>query len=147
MSKFRIVRTLAAVILFFVVAINCKIGDNQSPSVMSEAADQVAPEKVDNIDVTTFKEIATSGDENVVILDVRTPGEHAAGNVPNSTLIDVSAPDFKSKVAGLDKDKTYLVYCRSGRRSVAATDIMTKELGFTNVKNLLGGYLDYARSN
>lgn len=147
MNKFQIFRTVAAVVFFIALTLNCKVDDKQGKTALAEASSQVAPAKVENIDVNTFKELAASGDENVVILDVRTPGEYAAGNVPNSILIDVNSPEFKTKVAELDKDKTYLVYCRSGRRSAAASEIMTKELGFTSVKNLEGGYQAYSRSN
>lgn len=54
------------------------------------------------------------------IIDVRTPGEFAEGHVEGAINIDVQSPDFASQIASLDPDGSYLVYCRSGRRSADA---------------------------
>lgn len=81
---------------------------------------------------------ALKAEPNVAVLDVRTPGEHAAGHVPGTLLIDINSPDFERKLADLDKDKTWLVYCRSGRRSAIAAGIMVK-MGFTDVRNVRTG--------
>ena len=74
----------------------------------------------------------------VVVLDVRTPGEFAAGHIQNAINIDVEASDFDANIAKLDKSKEYAVYCHSGRRSGIATQKMVKS-GFTKVSNLEGG--------
>jgi rhodanese-related sulfurtransferase len=76
---------------------------------------------------------------DVVILDVRTPGETARGMIIGAREIDYRAADFAERVAELDRDKTYLVYCQSGGRSSSAVSAMS-EMGFKNVYNLLGGY-------
>jgi rhodanese-related sulfurtransferase len=75
---------------------------------------------------------------DLVVLDVRTPEEYASGHLADAVNIDVRAADFSDKVGALDKNKSYLVYCRTGKRSLQATDIM-KGLGFTDVTNLTGG--------
>ena len=76
--------------------------------------------------------------ENNVILDVRTPGEVKEGYIEGATLfLDYNAPDFAEKVVGLDKRKTYYVYCKSGGRS-GNTCKMMAEKGF-KVYNLAGG--------
>ena len=80
----------------------------------------------------------TVTDPSVVELDVRTPGEFSSGHLANAINIDVEGMQFNSEVSKLDKTKTYAVYCRSGRRSVIATDEMQK-LGFTKLFNLEGG--------
>jgi len=72
-----------------------------------------------------------------VILDVRTPKEYNSGHIENSVNIDYEAANFKEEVSKLDKNKTYALYCRSGRRSVASSDIMA-ELGFEHI-NQFGG--------
>jgi rhodanese-related sulfurtransferase len=60
----------------------------------------------------------------LTVIDVRTPGEYAAGHIAGATNIDVEAADFGTKIAALDKKATYLVYCHSGRRSgIAATQM------------------------
>ena len=72
---------------------------------------------------------------NLIMLDVRTAEEYSTGNIPNSINIDVLSPDFKSKIELLDKNKEYLVYCRSGNRSAIASSIMATN-GFIKIYNL-----------
>ncbi len=78
--------------------------------------------------------------EKVVLLDVRTPEEYAAGNLPGSLLLPVAAADvFGPQVATLipDKNATVFVYCRSGRRSQNAAEIMAR-MGYRAVYNIGG---------
>ncbi|HNS25031.1 MAG TPA: rhodanese-like domain-containing protein [Methanobacteriaceae archaeon] len=79
---------------------------------------------------------------NFIILDVRGPKEHAAGHVENSVLLEVRSPDFKEKLEELDKDKKYLVYCKSGMRSKKATKIM-EEMGFLNLCTMKKGFKNW----
>ena len=132
-------------LVFVAAAINCNMGDNKNAPASQKVSEQV-PAQVENITVATFKHLEANADSNTIILDVRTPGEYAAGNIAHSLLIDINSRDFKTKIAQLDRDKTYLVYCRTGRRSAAAAQIMTQEFGFTKVKNMLGGYTSYVRN-
>lgn len=80
-----------------------------------------------------------------LILDVRTPQEHAAGHIPNSTLIPHT--DIRSRSGELPADKAtpIFVYCRSGSRSTAASETLA-ELGYTNIVNMRGGFPDWARA-
>ncbi|MEI0822693.1 rhodanese-like domain-containing protein [Brachyspira pilosicoli] len=83
---------------------------------------------------------------NMVILDVRTREEYLSGNIPNAINIDVLSQDFKSKIDMLDKNKEYLIYCRSGNRSSIASSIMSTN-GFINIYNLENiGYQDFANA-
>ncbi len=75
----------------------------------------------------------------VELLDVRTQEEFDQGHIENALLIDVKNKNFADLVGKLDKQKTYIVYCRSGRRSLTASDIMIKQ-GFTRIINMEGGY-------
>ena len=86
-----------------------------------------------------FDLIQENGDNpDFVILDVRTPGEFADGHIEKAVNIDFYAATFRDDVNKLAKDKTYLIYCRSGNRSGQALDIMD-ELAFQKVYNLSGG--------
>ena len=67
-----------------------------------------------------------------VIIDVRTPAEFAAGHVAGAVNIDVEGADFAAQTASLDPEGTYLVYCRSGRRSAIAAEQMAAA-GFTDI--------------
>ena len=74
---------------------------------------------------------------DAVVIDVRTPGEYAAGHLEGAMNIDVQASDFDSQVSALPADGEYVVYCKSGNRSAAATARLA-ELGFTSVTDAGG---------
>lgn len=80
--------------------------------------------------------------DSVQLLDVRTPQEYAEGHIDGALNINVQSDDFK-KIAKrkLSKEPTVLVYCRSGRRSLDAAEILT-ELGY-KVVNLKGGIIEW----
>jgi len=77
-------------------------------------------------------------DPSFVILDVRTPEEYAAGHIEGAVNIDYYSTSFAAEVGALDSMNTYLVYCRTGVRSAAATGIMA-EKGFSDLYNMEGG--------
>ena len=92
-----------------------------------------------NINQQEFMDIAQNRDS--VILDVRRPIECASGVVPNAKVINfLDQHQFSSEINKLDKQKHYLVYCRSGNRSRGAC-MMMETLGFGNTYNLQGGMM------
>ena len=72
---------------------------------------------------------------DVVIIDVRTPDEFAQGHLEGAINLDVESGGFEAGLADLDPTAAYSVYCRSGRRSAMAADVMA-ENGFTEVTDL-----------
>ena len=80
--------------------------------------------------------------KDALLLDVRTAAEFKEGHLPGAENIDVQLPDFEDKIANLDKEKTILVYCKSGRRSAKALQILHKA-GFKKAYHLKGGYTDW----
>jgi len=84
-----------------------------------------------------FADFLTDNDD-VILLDIRTSMEYEQGHIDRAELIDYYQSDFKTKLAELDKDATYLIYCRSGNRSSNALRIM-QGMGFTNFADLEGG--------
>ncbi len=80
-----------------------------------------------------------AGDSDFVVLDVRTPAERAGGIIKGSVNLDFQAPDFRERLAELDRGKSYLVHCAKGGRSKKAFDAMAAA-GFTSAYNLLGGF-------
>ncbi len=80
-------------------------------------------------------------DENIVILDVREQDEYDAGHIANSILIPYAQIENMADEMLPDKNKTILVYCRSGRRSKIAAEALAK-LGYTGVKEF-GGIIDW----
>ena len=83
-----------------------------------------------------------SNDKDFVILDVRTPEEFFSGALEGAINLDFYASDFSQKLNGLDKNKTYLIYCRSGNRSKSVLGMM-KNLGFNFVYELNQGILEW----
>lgn len=81
-------------------------------------------------------------EQSVVIIDVRTPEEFADGHIANSINIDFYESDFKKKAGLLDISKTYVIYCRSGRRSASAEKIL-KDMGFKNLYNVKEGIIGW----
>ena len=78
----------------------------------------------------------------VQLVDVRTPDEFSAGNIPGSVNIDVHTGHFGETAATmLDKAYTVAVYCRSGNRSKNAAKTLSM-MGY-NVVELDGGYNDW----
>ncbi len=84
--------------------------------------------------------ILADAPDDLVVLDVRTPEEFAEGHLADATLIDIYEADFADRIAELDPDVPYVVYCRSGNRSGQAVELMG-ELGFTDVTDIDGGIL------
>lgn len=76
------------------------------------------------------------------IIDVRTVKEFKEGHIRNSQNICVSDDNFEERASALDKNKPVYVYCRSGKRSAKAAEIL-KEMGFKEVYDLDGGYLNW----
>lgn len=80
--------------------------------------------------------------DSVQLLDVRTPQEYAEGHIDGALNINIQSDDFRRLVEKeLSKDSTILVYCRSGRRSMEAAEILT-ELEY-KVVNLKGGIIGW----
>lgn len=81
-------------------------------------------------------------DTSAIILDVRQPEEFAEGHLAQAINLDwLDQTVFINGLAKLNKQKTYYVYCRSGRRSQAAAGKLKAE-GF-QVIDLKGGYLHW----
>ena len=77
-----------------------------------------------------------------VVLDIRTPAEFNEGHIPNAVNIDYKADSFESELDKLDRDTTYLMHCRSGRRSANSFETF-KKLGFKNIIHMDDGILGW----
>jgi len=84
--------------------------------------------------------------DEIQLVDVRTPEEFQTGHIKDAQNIDYNNEGFKSNISSLDKSKPVLVYCRSGKRSASAAEIM-KELGFTKIVSLDGGMIAWEAAN
>lgn len=95
---------------------------------------------------TIYKEVSAAefkkGYPQGLLLDVRTPEEFSEGHIEGAVNLNLYDRDFSSQLDQLDKSKPVYVYCKSGRRSTDASDVM-KSKGFAAVYNLIGGYSAY----
>ncbi len=80
--------------------------------------------------------------EDLVILDVRRPGEFKESRIVNSINIPVEEIEWELDQIEKYKDKPILVYCKVGVRSSIACNFLEIE-GFNNLYNLRGGILDF----
>jgi len=84
--------------------------------------------------------------KSFVLLDVRTAGEVAQGHLANSINIDIHQEDAYRKIDKLDKNATYLVYCRTQNRSGIAVKYMA-EHGFKSIYHLTEGFSGWSANN
>ena len=78
--------------------------------------------------------------ETPFILDVREPNEYQINKIAGSTLIPLG--EVPRRYQELPRDREIVTYCKMGGRSGKAMDFL-KSVGFTNVKNLRGGILEW----
>lgn len=88
--------------------------------------------------VEDVQSIVEAPPEGLVVLDIRTPEEFAAGHLAGAINIDYYASDFEQQLGELDRDVPYVMYCNSGNRSSNALPVMDS-IGFSEVYELDGG--------
>ena len=107
-------------------------------------ANAQAQSEVEVLEPQAFIERAKA-DTSAIILDVSQPEEFAEGHLAQAINLDwLNQTVFINGLAKLNKQKTYYVYCRSGRRSQAAAGKLKAE-GF-QVIDLKGGYLHWVEA-
>ena len=75
-------------------------------------------------------------DNSVILLDVRNQDEHDDYHIVGSILIPVD--ELESRLSELpDKDAVIIVFCRAGRRSAIASEILVSN-GYTKVNDMQG---------
>lgn len=84
-------------------------------------------------------------DGGIFVLDVRTASEHARGHIEGARLIPVQ--ELVRRIWELEpvREKELLVYCRTARRSAAASRILADH-GFRKVYDLSGGTVAWRRA-
>jgi rhodanese-related sulfurtransferase len=96
----------------------------------------------------TVEEVEARLESNpdIFLLDVRTPEEYSDdGHIPGAYLIPHTEIEARQDELPTDKNTEIIVYCRSGSRSRAASNILVN-LGYTNVHNMLDGINDWKSS-
>jgi phage shock protein E len=120
------------------LAAACNQQPSQPTATTAPAAASVTTAPTAVINTPAAKELLAK--PTTEVLDVRTSVEFMTGHLTQARNLNVSNDDFAQQVTKLDTAKTYVVYCRSGKRSSKAADIMYQH-GFRHVVNG-GGYDD-----
>ena len=120
-------------ILAVILTVTAACGRGSDP----DGAGSVADAAVRVVEPAAASELLGDGNDRI-LLDVRTPEEFDEAHLDGALLIDFYRDDFESAIDELDRDASYVIYCRSGNRSGQTRELMA-ELGFTDVADIDGG--------
>ena len=95
-----------------------------------------------DITTTELRQRLQAG-ETPHLIDVREPWEYEEGRIPTAQNIPLGTLPTQLDELEDWKDQEVIVQCKSGARSSQAKAFLTQQ-GFSNVRNLLGGYTEYA---
>ncbi|MBT3506029.1 MAG: rhodanese-like domain-containing protein [Piscirickettsiaceae bacterium] len=99
---------------------------------------QAAKKTIKEVNIEEANNMIANGS---IALDIREPAEYEAGNIPNSIHIPRGVLEFK--IAGIeafeDKNKSIVIYCKSGGRSALAARAL-EQMGYMDVCSMAGGY-------
>lgn len=94
--------------------------------------------EIHSVDVQTLKQWLQVGD--ILLVDVREDDEYEEGHIEQGVNVPLASVSRKVPALNGASDKKLVLYCRSGRRSMAAADMLS-ESGFRDIYNLEGGIL------
>ena len=106
----------------------------------SAPAPEAPKAQIMNIDWAKALEMQKAGG---VLIDVRTPGEVAEGTAPGS--INIPLQEAEQRLGEFPKDKDLLIFCRSGKRSMAVSNILIQN-GYERVFNVVGGFMAFPKN-
>lgn len=91
--------------------------------------------------IVTWRQLVQVNREEISLIDVRTREEFAFGSIPGAKNIPLD--ELRTRLDEIPKNKPVYLFCAIGLRGYLALKILTAR-GFSNVKNLLGGYSTYS---
>jgi rhodanese-related sulfurtransferase len=83
-----------------------------------------------------------SGEEDFVLLDIRTEAEYEAGHIQGAQWFPRGKLEYYIQDLIKDPDSRIVLYCRTGGRSALAT-LTLKDMGYTNVVDLDRGFKEW----
>lgn len=117
---------------------------------MIKSGAQLVQEIKPNITEVSVDDLAANLAQDIILIDVREPGEFAEGHIAGATnfprgVLEMKIqmhPKVQSAEAPLDELNKYEIYliCRSGARSALAADSIQR-MGFDKVKSVSGGMM------
>ena len=127
------------------LATACNSSEEPKPQAVAKKVETTQPaaavveQKVAPITTIDWQKAFEMNKAGAVLLDVRTPAEVAKG-MASEAAVNVPLQELPQRLSEVPKDKDLLVYCRSGKRSMAASKFLV-ENGYTRVFNVEGGIL------
>lgn len=139
---------IKAIMLIIVSVLNISITACSTASDVKLNNKSVEVNIVNSSEVISYKNISPEeakkrleSENGIVLLDVRTQEEYDEKHIPKSLLIPVDVIETEAAEKLKDKNATIFVYCRSGRRSITASEALIK-MGYSKVYNL-GGIIEW----
>ena len=138
---FKVVIIIVIVLIIIVCLIGCSSKTPDEPD-LDDGDEVIDGDGVIDVPVNTGELMITGADarklfeadDQVVLLDVRNQDEYDEYHILDSILIPVD--ELESRLSELpDKNANIIVYCRAGRRSAVAVEILLAH-GFTNVHDM-----------
>ncbi|OWV20480.1 sulfurtransferase [Fibrobacter sp. UWB4] len=137
-------KLLAISFCAMLLATACESSEEQKAQAAVKKVEAVQPaavveQKVATITTIDWQKALDMHKAGAVLIDVRTPAEVAKG-MAAATAINIPLQEMPQRLSEFPKDKDLLIYCRSGKRSMAASKFLV-ENGYTRVFNVEGGIL------
>lgn len=101
--------------------------------------------EIEETDARAVKDVVDGKVDHVALIDVREQSEYVQGHIPSARWIPRSFLEIRVEDAVPDRDAPVVLYCAGGTRSVLAARSL-RELGYTNVKSMAGGFGAWKRN-
>lgn len=139
-------KILAISFCAMMLATACNSSEEPKPLAVAKKVEAVQPapaavveQKVAPITTIDWQKAMEMNKAGALLIDVRTPAEVAKG-MAAATAINIPLQEIPQRLSEFPKDKDLLIYCRSGKRSMAASKFLV-ENGYTRVFNIDGGIM------
>lgn len=140
-SKKSIHRWLPVILLSFVILAVLAL-DASLPALPAQNEPELLPKKSEYAAISPQEaKQRLDSEKNIILLDVRTREEFEQLHIPNALLVPLDTLEKEIASQLPDKNTTILVYCRSGRRSAIAAQMLADK-GYASVYDL-GGIIDW----
>jgi len=116
----------------------------QAQEQVQKLVQEVTEMQVTHVDANKALETMRARPE-LVVIDVRTPGEFADGHIDGAINIDFKNANFATEIAKLDGSQDYLIHCRSGNRSRRSLAVF-KDADFSHIIHMDGGMIGWNKA-
>ena len=95
---------------------------------------------IEQITTDQLAEMMNEEHQDVLYIDVREPHEFSDGHI--NGMVNFPLSELENTYDQILEDKTIVIFCRSGNRSLQAAN-MLKDRGYQDLVNVKGGILDW----